>query len=434
MFSNKKIGLALSGGGYRAAVYHLGTLKKLHELGVLQKVDKISTISGGSITGAVYCLHDGPFEDFETQMFEKLISKSVIKYILTSWKFIRLILFALISLGAAIYLQFTHFAPYSIPIIILFFYLLIKYQFKFFPVSKIIEEAYDKFFFSGAVLSNLCTEPELAIGSTNLQTLRQFTFSKRKMEDSKYAYMNPPILFDGKNFPVSRAVIASSCVPFAFTPIVIDKVFYKLPEQYGTVNPQLVDGGVYDNQGAHKLTQKNSSYMCDIVIVSDAGDKLPFEKAYNNTFTLLLRTVDTFMARIKHFQMIQNIYSASDIAMSFQSIGWDLEGCISGFYDSLKSGNIALELCEQHGLAIAWVENPTMYKDDIIEHLQDRCSYEQIKEVGLSPEKLKAIRNVGTNLTPIKKELARDLITHAAQITELQVKLYCPQLIQNNAI
>ena len=38
----KKIGLALSGGGYRAAAYHVGTLRALHKLGILNKVDVIS--------------------------------------------------------------------------------------------------------------------------------------------------------------------------------------------------------------------------------------------------------------------------------------------------------------------------------------------------------------------------------------------------------
>ena len=41
----KKIGLALSGGGYRAAAYHVGTLRALHKLGILNKVDVISSVS-----------------------------------------------------------------------------------------------------------------------------------------------------------------------------------------------------------------------------------------------------------------------------------------------------------------------------------------------------------------------------------------------------
>ena len=47
-------GLALSGGGFRAAAYHLGVLRRLRELGLLAQVDVMSTVSGGSIAGAYW--------------------------------------------------------------------------------------------------------------------------------------------------------------------------------------------------------------------------------------------------------------------------------------------------------------------------------------------------------------------------------------------
>src|SRR5437667_8380874 len=47
-------GLALSGGGFRAAAFHLGVLKRLRELGLLREVDLLSTVSGGSIVGAYW--------------------------------------------------------------------------------------------------------------------------------------------------------------------------------------------------------------------------------------------------------------------------------------------------------------------------------------------------------------------------------------------
>ena len=52
-----KLGLALSGGGHRAAFFHVGVLAKLAELGLLRRVEVISTVSGGSIVGALYYLH-----------------------------------------------------------------------------------------------------------------------------------------------------------------------------------------------------------------------------------------------------------------------------------------------------------------------------------------------------------------------------------------
>jgi Patatin-like phospholipase len=47
------IGLALSGGGFRATLFHCGALCRLDELGVLSRVDRISSVSGGSITAGL---------------------------------------------------------------------------------------------------------------------------------------------------------------------------------------------------------------------------------------------------------------------------------------------------------------------------------------------------------------------------------------------
>ena len=55
--SAAKIGLALSGGGFRAALFHVGVLARLAELGILRRVEVISSVSGGSIIGALYYIH-----------------------------------------------------------------------------------------------------------------------------------------------------------------------------------------------------------------------------------------------------------------------------------------------------------------------------------------------------------------------------------------
>ena len=51
-----KLGLALAGGGFRASIFHLGVLRRMAELDLLRKVEVISTVSGGSIVGALYVL------------------------------------------------------------------------------------------------------------------------------------------------------------------------------------------------------------------------------------------------------------------------------------------------------------------------------------------------------------------------------------------
>jgi predicted acylesterase/phospholipase RssA len=46
------IALALSGGGYRAMLFHTGVLIRLNELGLLKEVSRVSSVSGGSISAA----------------------------------------------------------------------------------------------------------------------------------------------------------------------------------------------------------------------------------------------------------------------------------------------------------------------------------------------------------------------------------------------
>jgi NTE family protein len=431
MAAEKRLGLSLSGGGYRAAAFHLGTLRKLHEMGILQRVDVLSTISGGSITGAYYCLQKQDFEAFEKYMLDALGSKDVIKQVFLSFTFIKTILFFLLFLVPAIYVLFTPYAWLSLPLIALMLYLFVRFQFSIFPVSKEVEKAYDKFFYHKATLSQLMNKPLLAIGSTNLQSARPFTFSRLKMEDSTYAYMDPPIRFKQDAFPVARAVMASSCVPFAFTPVHIAQEFYEYPDDRKRVAPQLVDGGVYDNQGIQKLTQQGSMYACDIIITSDAGDKLPFEGSFNNLLVLLIRTMDVFMARIKNFQMMQNLYentTGANRQIAYLSLGWNVEQCIPGFIDNLADGKITAAVIEAHQFRPEWVADPERYRKELTQYLENEVDYKKIMLHNLKPPQLTIARNVGTNLTPLSKEELTYLAIQAANLTELQVKLYCPTL------
>jgi NTE family protein len=53
--TSRRIGLALSGGGIRAAVFHLGVLRRLASDNLLENVSAVSTVSGGSlITAAIF--------------------------------------------------------------------------------------------------------------------------------------------------------------------------------------------------------------------------------------------------------------------------------------------------------------------------------------------------------------------------------------------
>lgn len=424
----KKFGVSLSGGGYRAAAFHLGVLKKLKELDLLARVDVISTISGGSIIGAYYALHSNDFEKFESGLRVKLM-QSIVKKILLSPTILRIAFIALIILVLIVYLLFTCYAWLSLVILILSLYLTIKYQFTIFPVSKIIEKAYDELFCDYKKLSDLPEEkPLLVINATNLQTSRQFNFSRIKMGDSKYG---KDAEFYHEKFPVARAVMASSAVPLAFTPVPIGKEFYKELSILKYVNPLLVDGGVYDNQGAHRLTEPSTSnytniYECETIIVSDAGNKIKLEGVYDNNLSLIMRTMNVFMNRIKMFQIQKNIYLNTLVGkreIAYLSLGWDLKSCIKGFVDNFREGNVIDKVIEAHRI------NKDMLDDEIKKKLEENVRYSELLKSNVTAEELELARNVSTNLTGLTKAEIDALGKHAAVMTELQVRLYCPELL-----
>lgn len=422
-------GIALSGGGYRATAFHLGTLKKLNEMGILPNVDVISTISGGSITGACYCSRPGDFNSFYNDLYNGLQTKNVVKKILLSWLGFRFLVFILLFLFSLYFLitpQGWIFLLIFIPLIII----LLKFQFQLFPISKRIEQLYDDFFYGKKTLGELPDAPKLVIGSTNLQTAKPFSFSKHWMQDSTYQFMDDPIQFKAAGFPIARAVMASSSVPFAFTPVTIGKEFFADPADAEKVHPILVDGGVYDNQGIHKIMQKGQ-YECSTVITSDAGSGSSGEMRFNNTLSLLMETVNVFMSRIKKSQMVRNVYDNAATVnkqIAYFSLGWDMENCIGGFITNLEKKQITQSVITAHQLKPEWIADPKSHVAAITVYMKNRLGYAAINKP--TPEEKKIARSVGTNLTALSKRKVDCLIKQAEALTELQVKLYCPTIIK----
>src|SRR3979490_2036415 len=75
---SSKIGLALSGGGCRAMAFHLGCLRALDQLGLLHRINVLSTVSGGGVVGVFFHAHDGDFASFEAKMRE-ILSQGLVK-------------------------------------------------------------------------------------------------------------------------------------------------------------------------------------------------------------------------------------------------------------------------------------------------------------------------------------------------------------------
>jgi NTE family protein len=235
----KAVGLCLSGGGYRAMVFHLGSLWRLNEAGFLGKLDRISSVSGGSITAGVLGLHwknlgvtpNAPAPHFSIVVDEvrKLASKTI-------------------DIGSVLE---GVFGPAT--------------------VSDKIQKAYDQELFHGATLQDLPDDPpHFVINATNIQSTVLWRFSKPYMRDWRVGEVRNP------RVPLAVAVAASSAFPPLLSPAEIDLHKYgcvfepntgaDLQKEPYVSKAVLADGGIYDNMGLETVWKEYRT-----VLVSDAG-------------------------------------------------------------------------------------------------------------------------------------------------------------------
>jgi NTE family protein len=426
--TKKRLGLALSGGGYRAAAFHLGVLRKLNTLKILDKIDVISTISGGSIIGAYYVLNRNNFESFEAS-FKQNLQKSCIKKIVTNWRFLFPVILY-IFFGYIIFFDpFNfNFSAWMISILVgLYILLPLIFQFRFISFTSLKIKAYKAIFFGEKTLSDLPSYPIIAINATNLSTGTLWTFSKNKSSDSSYEFPKDggnSIKFECGEFPIAIAVASSTSVPVPFNPVTIPSKYFKNIEDYSRVKPMLIDGGLYDNQGIHKLSQFNSSYSCDIIIASDGSQ--PFGKEYKsgNTFSILYRGIDVMMRKIKNLQFIRDVYS-SDREIAYFSLDWKYEQCVVEFVKAAKNNLVPKDVLLFHQLNKNDLESPI---NEIVKVIKDRIGLEDIIKNGLNEKEIDFISKISTNLTALKKNQIDLLSKHGEVLTEIQIKLYCPTI------
>lgn len=221
---DKRLGLALSGGGFRAAAYHLGVFKKLDELKLLDKIDLLSCVSGGSIAGAFLCANwgkDDTLERLETYLRTKSIAVSSV-------------------LGGLL-------SPFS---------------------SRLDELAktYDRDLFGKKKLSTLKKGPRIYLNATNLATGNMFFFvagGNGATELGEHELGQA----DGSKIRISAAVAASSAFPPVFPPLRLEEGDFP-SDQVDYVT--LTDGGVYDNLGVNPLMRVKRNNL-HYALVSDGG-------------------------------------------------------------------------------------------------------------------------------------------------------------------
>lgn len=436
--NGKKIGLALSGGGYRAAAYHIGTLRALDQLGILDKVDVISSISGGSIIAAYYALHKDEFEKFED--FEKVFShklrKGPFKWVL--WPLILFAVFAILVVSCSICLMRCYCVYPCVRWIVLIaeiagvFYL-IKNHNKVYQSSKIVQWYYDRRFFGKKKLKDLPDFPIFAINSTEISQNQLMTFSKQKVACGE-TYPEGTIKPD--EIPVSLAVMASSAYPL-FSPVTIPADFFADTKK-DVEEPMLIDGGIYDNQGLHKLNEPTSSYYTDFSIVSNAGNAEPDAEKVDNVYHVLDTSIELLMNRIEKMQMQKILYRRTDEDghCAYVALRWVPAETIFGRYlDNIRDKKIPQYVYEANGITprqAMMLQEGKMSEEArnecievIKKHVQWDELYKKQETVLKAWARSKAVK---TNLDGLSKSTIDSLSILAEWQTTLQVRLHLPNL------
>jgi predicted acylesterase/phospholipase RssA len=103
----RDIGVALSGGGSRAAAFHLGCLRALHDRGLLSRVRIVSGVSGGALLAALYAYGPANFEEFDaaaTTLLRRGLQRAIALRFLTSRRSVQSLL-SLVSLPLSGYMS-----------------------------------------------------------------------------------------------------------------------------------------------------------------------------------------------------------------------------------------------------------------------------------------------------------------------------------------
>lgn len=291
------IALCLSGGGFRAALFHLGVVRLLSETGLLKKVWRIDSVSGGSVLAAHLVLNwDAYCENAEeaSRKLVTLIQRDV------RGRVVRRRLFL-----------WTWFAPIWLWLLKRLTPERLTARFKLYS-TDLLEREYSTLY-GAATLEAVSSPtrkdgPDLYLHATSLTTGRPCAFAARLRAEVQGdtpggAWFvrwleDTPVEFSADQITLSRAVAASSAFPPLFTPIEVSAKDVAPTDTDGFGVPEaLTDGGVYDNLGIHRLCKKDASY--DWVIVSDAGGAIDRDddRSFRNIFSRNIRASDLLMYR-----------------------------------------------------------------------------------------------------------------------------------------
>ncbi len=346
--STNKLGLALSGGGFRASFFHIGVLARLAELDILKHVQVLSTVSGGSIVGAYYYLKlkelfEGRRKDLiathrgmNKECYVALVREIEAEFLAGVRENLRVRAFEDAKGNASIFLSDVYSRSDRMADLYdeCFYRRFVTHPDRnalMLDEIKIVPEIYGDRAFNVATHNESAEHkiPLLTINATSLNTGNSWHFTGSWVGEAMPRHENGQnvvlkfIRLDG-NYPadagtpdsrfekplsgdretmrqdklkeirVAHAVAASACVPGVFKPFPIHDLYRN--SQDAEIVMQLVDGGVFDNQGIDALEMAS----CDYIICSDGSGQLEDERdPPSRALPVMSRANSVLMKRVR---------------------------------------------------------------------------------------------------------------------------------------
>ncbi len=246
-----KIGIALSGGGVRATVFHLGVLARLAEENLLEDVTFLSTVSGGSLCGGLIYHANAYKWPSSAELRERVLPR--VYSILTRRDLQSAYAWKMLGWPANLF------------------------RIRANNLSGLIRQLWG---IRGS-LHDIPDRPRWTLDATCYETGRNWRFSSKRMGDYVLGYAESP------TFPICDAMAASSAFPGLIGSFVLGTrawpwVKYKAgstsevePTSVPYSEIHLWDGGLYDNLGVEALFKPEGEYRdgVDFLIVSDASGR-----------------------------------------------------------------------------------------------------------------------------------------------------------------
>jgi predicted acylesterase/phospholipase RssA len=331
-----KVGLALSGGGFRASLFHIGVLAKLAELDVLRRVEVLSCVSGGSIVGAQYylevrrLLESKPDEEITREDYIEIVRRLEESFVAGVQRNIRTRVTASFKASLKMILGTDYSRTLRLGEL---------YEEELFsrvddrPDADKSKERYLHELLICPSLGNgqrwdsfkpklhnwrrSAKAPILILNATTLNTGHVWQFTATYMGESpatihseidsvyrlrrKFYTDEPHSPENPQRIRLGHAVAASSCVPVLFEPVVLNDLYERRSARGAgeEISVRLVDGGVCDNQGVAGLLEQD----CNLLLVSDGSGQMgATDRPGIESLLVALRSNTILQARVRGTQ------------------------------------------------------------------------------------------------------------------------------------